>query len=63
MSKDFLSQDEVDALLRGVTGEAAEAKPEADTAGIRPDNLDTQMRIVRVRMPTRERVNVRFAIK
>ena len=61
MSKDFLSQDEVDALLRGVTGEVEEAKPEEDTSGIKPYNLATQERIVRGRMPTLEMINERFA--
>ena len=61
MSKDFLSQDEVDALLRGVTGEAEEAKPVEDTSGIKPYNLATQERIVRGRMPTLEMINERFA--
>jgi flagellar motor switch protein FliM len=62
MSKDFLSQDEVDALLKGVSGEAEEAAPDARTdAGIRPYNLATEERIVRARMPTFEMVNERFA--
>ncbi|SBT05030.1 flagellar motor switching and energizing component [Candidatus Accumulibacter aalborgensis] len=62
MSADFLSQDEVDALLKGVSGEAdePEAAASADT-GPRPYNLGTQERIVRGRMPTLELVNERFA--
>jgi flagellar motor switch protein FliM len=62
MSADFLSQDEVDALLKGVTGEA-DVTEEADDAstGPRPYNLGTQERIVRGRMPTLELVNERFA--
>jgi flagellar motor switch protein FliM len=61
MSKDFLSQDEVDALLKGVTGEQDEA-PEAGPAdGIRPYDLASQERIVRGRMPTMETINERFA--
>ncbi|MFN3987475.1 MAG: flagellar motor switch protein FliM [Rhodocyclaceae bacterium] len=62
MSSDFLSQDEVDALLKGVTGEPDE--PEADDddkGGVRPYNLATQERIVRGRMPTMELINERFA--
>ncbi|WP_297364225.1 flagellar motor switch protein FliM [Thauera sp.] len=62
MSADFLSQEEVDALLRGVTGESDE--PVADEAGgegVRPYNLATQERIVRGRMPTLELINERFA--
>jgi len=61
MSKDFLSQDEVDALLKGVTGEQDEA-PEAEPVdGIRPYDLASQERIVRGRMPTMETINERFA--
>ena len=61
MSKDFLSQEEVDALLKGVSGEADEVKDTADTSGVRPYNLATQERIVRGRMPTLEIINERFA--
>ena len=62
MSKDFLSQDEVDSLLKGVTGEADEApKPDAAEGGVRPYNLASQERIVRGRMPTMEIINERFA--
>src|SRR5271167_4144453 len=61
MSKDFLSQDEVDALLKGVTGEADEPVEEVDSSGARAYNLGTQERIVRGRMPTLELVNERFA--
>ena len=58
---DFLSQEEVDALLKGVTGETDEAVQEDDTGGIRPYNLGTQERIVRGRMPTLELIHERFA--
>jgi flagellar motor switch protein FliM len=61
MGQDFLSQDEVDALLKGVTGEADEVKEVPDTKGVRPYNLATQERIVRGRMPTLEIINERFA--
>jgi len=61
MTQDFLSQDEVDALLKGVTGEADEVKATADTKGVRSYNLATQERIVRGRMPTLEIINERFA--
>jgi flagellar motor switch protein FliM len=60
MSKDFLSQDEVDALLKGVTGEPDEAKAAEPTTGVRSYNLATQERIVRGRMPTLEIINERF---
>jgi flagellar motor switch protein FliM len=62
MSADFLSQEEVDALLRGVTGESDEQEAEeGGEGGIRPYNLATQERIVRGRMPTMELINERFA--
>ncbi|MFT3758708.1 flagellar motor switch protein FliM [Thauera sp.] len=62
MSSDFLSQEEVDALLRGVTGESDEPEAaEESTEGVRPYNLGTQERIVRGRMPTMELINERFA--
>jgi flagellar motor switch protein FliM len=62
MADSFLSQDEVDALLKGVSGEIDEAPAEqADASGVRPYNLATQERIVRGRMPTLEIINERFA--
>ena len=62
MATDFLSQDEVDALLKGVTGESDEPEAAEDgEGGIRTYNLGTQERIVRGRMPTLELINERFA--
>jgi flagellar motor switch protein FliM len=62
MATDFLSQDEVDALLKGVSGEADEPEEEEEASGtVRPYNLGTQERIVRGRMPTLELINERFA--
>jgi flagellar motor switch protein FliM len=61
MSQDFLSQEEVDALLKGVTGEADEAPAEEQTGGVRNYDLGRQERIVRGRMPTMELINERFA--
>ncbi len=62
MSQEFLSQDEVDSLLRGVTGEAEDANQDTTpTDGVRPYNMATQERIVRGRMPTMEIINERFA--
>src|SRR3972149_2014886 len=61
MSNEFLSQVEVDALLKGVTGETDETKSEPDAPGVRPYTLATQERIVRGRMPTLEIINERFA--
>jgi flagellar motor switch protein FliM len=62
MNQQILSQDEVDALLEGITGESQ--KPEVDEApvdGIRSYNIASQERIVRGRMPTMEIINERFA--
>ncbi len=61
MAEDFLSQDEVDALLRSATGEKDEEKSEENESGVRTYNLATQERIVRGRMPTFEIINERFA--
>lgn len=61
MAEDFLSQDEVDALLKGATSESEEAPQEEEKGGARPYNLGTQERIVRGRMPTYEIINERFA--
>ena len=62
MATDFLSQDEVDALLKGVSGESDEPEAAADDgSGIHTYNLGTQERIVRGRMPTLELINERFA--
>lgn len=59
---EFLSQDEVDSLLKGVTGEVEEvAKPEEESWGMHSYNLASQERIVRGRMPTMEIINERFA--
>ena len=62
MAPDFLSQDEVDALLKGATGESDEPESTDDgEGGVRVYNLGTQERIVRGRMPTLELINERFA--
>lgn len=61
MAEDILSQDEVDALLKGVTGEVEETAAEGGEEGVRPYNLAKQERIVRGRMPTLEIINERFA--
>jgi flagellar motor switch protein FliM len=62
MNQQILSQDEVDALLQGITGESQKLEEdEAPTDGIRDYNLASQERIVRGRMPTMEIINERFA--
>jgi hypothetical protein len=53
MSDSFLSQEEVDALLEGVTGESQKSTTEEVEAGIiRQYDISSQERIVRGRMPT-----------
>lgn len=61
MSEEFLSQDEVDALLRGASGDSDDDAKEEDKSGVRTYNIGTQERIVRGRMPTYEIINERFA--
>jgi len=61
MADDILSQDEVDALLKGVTGEPDEEVGSEEAAGVRPYNMAKQERIVRGRMPGLELINERFA--
>ena len=61
MSQDFLSQEEVDALLKGVTGEADEEHVEEESGGVKTYDLGRQERIVRGRMPTMELINERYA--
>ena len=62
MNQQILSQDEVDALLQGITGESQKLEEEEQpTGGIRDYDLASQERIVRGRMPTMEVINERFA--
>jgi len=62
MNQQILSQDEVDALLQGITGESQKLEQEeVPTGGVRDYNLASQERIVRGRMPTMEIINERFA--
>jgi flagellar motor switch protein FliM len=62
MNQQILSQDEVDALLQGITGESQKLEQEeSSTGGIRDYDLAAQERIVRGRMPTMEVINERFA--
>jgi flagellar motor switch protein FliM len=63
MSQQILSQDEVDALLQGITGDTAEQQTQHDAApgGVRRYDIATQERIVRGRMPMMEIVGERFA--
>src|SRR5574343_519050 len=62
MNQQILSQDEVDALLQGITGESQKLEEEeVAEGGIREYRLESQERIVRGRMPTMEIINERFA--
>jgi flagellar motor switch protein FliM len=62
MNQQILSQDEVDALLQGITGESQKLEQEeAPSGGVRAYDLAAQERIVRGRMPTMEIINERFA--
>lgn len=61
MRDDFLSREEVDALLRGVSSGSTGIEQSTANPGFRPYNLATQERIVRGRMPTLEIINERFA--
>ena len=64
----ILSQDEVDALLQGVTGGeidsplgGADEEESSDDGGIVPYDLTSQERIIRGRMPTLEIIHQRFS--
>jgi flagellar motor switch protein FliM len=62
MNQQILSQDEVDALLQGITGESQKLdEDDAPKSGIRDYDLASQERIVRGRMPTLEIINERFS--
>ncbi|HSW14070.1 MAG TPA: flagellar motor switch protein FliM [Solimonas sp.] len=62
MSRDLLSQDEIDALLHGVDSGAVDTEPPPSAPGeARSFNFASQDRIVRGRMPTLEMINERFA--
>jgi len=62
MSK-ILDQDEVDALLRGLSGGEIEAETDIleDDSGVVSFDLSNQDRIIRGRMPVLEIINDRFA--
>jgi flagellar motor switch protein FliM len=59
---DLLSQDEIDALLHGVSdGDVETENDEAPESGVRDYDFASEDRIVRGRMPTLEMVNERFS--
>lgn len=59
----ILTQEEVDALLRGISGGEIETETEIplDDSGVIPYDLTSQDRIIRGRMPTLEMLNEKFA--
>lgn len=65
MAENILSQDEVNALLKGIVeGEVGTKPPEVSeetSKAVRGYNLASQERVIRGRMPTLEIVNERFA--
>jgi flagellar motor switch protein FliM len=62
VNQQILSQDEVDALLQGITGESQKLEQEeVETGAVRSYDISSQERIVRGRMPTMEIINERFA--
>ena len=63
MTDQVLSQEEVDTLLKGITGDSEDSVPEPAPVFGMPRNYDlaNQERITRGRMPTMELVNERFA--
>ena len=63
MSQQILSQDEVDALMEGISGESELSEPIQERAEpeVRAYDIANQERIVRGRMPTMEIINERFA--
>lgn len=63
MSQDLLSQEEIDALLKGVSGEedSSVSEPKNPTGRIRPYNPATQHRVIRERLHALDIINERFA--
>jgi flagellar motor switch protein FliM len=59
----FLSQEEVDALLRGISDGDVETEQDvvAESGAVRGYDLTNQERIIRGRMPTLEIINQKFA--
>ena len=58
MNEQILTQDEVDALLQGISGESESPAQEAPAEGaVRSYDLVNQDRMVRERMPALEIIN------
>lgn len=60
MTDEFLTQEEVDLLLKGITHEEESEPQQVENSDVRLYNLATQERIVRGRMPTLEIIHERF---
>jgi flagellar motor switch protein FliM len=61
MADKILSQDEVDALFKGVSdGDVDTAPPPEEPGGVKAYDLQHQERIIRGRMPALEMINDRF---
>ncbi|MDH5324817.1 MAG: flagellar motor switch protein FliM [Gammaproteobacteria bacterium] len=58
---DLLSQDEIDALLHGVSNDDIDTSQEDEDGVARNYDFSSQDRIVRGRMPTLEMINERYA--
>jgi len=61
MDKDFLSQDEVDALLKGVPGESAESAAADPAPRVKPYNLGAHPRLSSAPLAALELIHERFA--
>ncbi|MCM5703716.1 flagellar motor switch protein FliM [Larsenimonas salina] len=63
MADDMLSQDEIDALLKGVSGDEEEQSSAEESSGkkIRPYDPATQQRMIRRRLHGLDIINERFA--
>lgn len=59
--EDILSQEEVDALLRGITDGDVETEKVEEVAGVRAYDFTAQEKIVRGRMPSLDIANERLA--
>ncbi|WP_192036503.1 flagellar motor switch protein FliM [Halomonas sp. YLGW01] len=58
---DLLSQEEIDALLKGVSGEEDSSPQPSDTPKMRPYDPATQHRVIRERLHVLDIINERFA--
>jgi flagellar motor switch protein FliM len=61
MTDEILSQDEIDALLRGIEGGEVETETAEAPSGIRPYDFTSQEKIVRGKMPSLDIINERLA--